>query len=77
MIYPLRFTLTWTDPAENPNAGVKLVNDLDLIVAPISDSSPAKRIVPLNPEGTNRQRTMKRRRSTSAKCTTRWAPPMT
>ena len=39
MHYPLRFTLAWTDPAGNPNAAVKLVNDLDLIVTPISDSS--------------------------------------
>ena len=31
--------MAWTDPAGNPNAGVKLVNDLDLIVTPISDSS--------------------------------------
>jgi subtilisin family serine protease/subtilisin-like proprotein convertase family protein len=29
---PLRFTLVWTDPPGNPSAGVKLVNDLDLIV---------------------------------------------
>lgn len=29
---PLRITLVWTDPAANPAAGVKLVNDLDLIV---------------------------------------------
>lgn len=29
---PLRVTLVWTDPPGNPNAGVKLVNDLDLIV---------------------------------------------
>lgn len=29
---PLRVTLAWTDPAANPAAGVKLVNDLDLIV---------------------------------------------
>lgn len=29
---PLRFTLVWTDPPGNPMAGVKLVNDLDLIV---------------------------------------------
>lgn len=29
---PLRITLAWTDPAGNPAAGVKLVNDLDLIV---------------------------------------------
>ena len=36
--YPLRFTLAWTDPPGNPNAAVKLVNDLDLIVTPISDS---------------------------------------
>ena len=28
----LRVTLAWTDPAGNPIAGVKLVNDLDLIV---------------------------------------------
>ena len=29
---PLRITLAWTDPPGNPIAGVKLVNDLDLIV---------------------------------------------
>ena len=30
--YPLRITLVWTDPPGNPAAGVKLVNDLDLVV---------------------------------------------
>ncbi|PYJ79367.1 MAG: hypothetical protein DME22_25545, partial [Verrucomicrobia bacterium] len=30
---PLRVTLVWTDPPGNPGAGVKLVNDLDLIVS--------------------------------------------
>lgn len=29
---PLRITLAWTDPPGNPVAGLKLVNDLDLIV---------------------------------------------
>ena len=29
---PMRLTLVWTDPPGNPAAGVKLVNDLDLIV---------------------------------------------
>ena len=29
---PLRITLVWTDPPGNPAAGVKLVNDLDLVV---------------------------------------------
>ncbi len=29
---PLRITLVWTDPPGNPNAAVKLVNDLDLVV---------------------------------------------
>ncbi len=29
---PLRITLVWTDPPGNPNAGIKLVNDLDLVV---------------------------------------------
>ena len=29
---PLRATLVWTDPPGNPAAGIKLVNDLDLIV---------------------------------------------
>lgn len=29
---PLRLTLAWTDPPGNPMAGLKLVNDLDLIV---------------------------------------------
>ena len=28
----LRFTLVWTDPPGNPNATLKLVNDLDLVV---------------------------------------------
>ena len=37
--YPIRFTLAWTDPPGNPNAAVKLVNDLDLVVTPISSSS--------------------------------------
>ncbi|MHC1762809.1 MAG: S8 family serine peptidase [Verrucomicrobiia bacterium] len=30
---PLRVTLVWTDPPGNPNAGIKLVNDLDLVVS--------------------------------------------
>jgi subtilisin-like proprotein convertase family protein len=30
--YPLRITLVWTDPPGNPIAGVKLVNDLDLVL---------------------------------------------
>jgi subtilisin-like proprotein convertase family protein len=30
---PLRVTLLWTDPPANPGAGVKLVNDLDLVVS--------------------------------------------
>ncbi|MGV3771501.1 MAG: S8 family serine peptidase [Verrucomicrobiales bacterium] len=30
--YPLRVTLVWTDPPGNPQTGIKLVNDLDLIV---------------------------------------------
>jgi subtilisin-like proprotein convertase family protein len=29
---PLRITLAWTDPAANPLAGIKLVNNLDVIV---------------------------------------------
>lgn len=32
MTFPLRLTLVWTDPPGNPAAGVKLVNDLDLVV---------------------------------------------
>lgn len=28
-----RVTLVWTDPPGNPNAGIKLVNDLDLVVS--------------------------------------------
>ena len=48
MHYPLRFTLAWTDPPGNPNAAVKLVNDLDLIVTPISDS-PLGQGAPLDP----------------------------
>ncbi len=30
---PLRVTLVWTDPPGNPAVGVKLVNDLDLVVS--------------------------------------------
>ncbi|MBI4657312.1 MAG: S8 family serine peptidase [Verrucomicrobia bacterium] len=30
---PLRMTLVWTDPPGNPNAGIKLVNDLDLVLS--------------------------------------------
>jgi len=30
--FPLRVTLAWTDPPGNPAAGIKLVNDLDLII---------------------------------------------
>ncbi|MFM2082981.1 MAG: hypothetical protein RL380_1672, partial [Verrucomicrobiota bacterium] len=29
---PLRITLVWTDPPGDPNAAIKLVNDLDLVV---------------------------------------------
>ncbi len=31
-VFPLRVTLAWTDPPGNPAVGIKLVNDLDLIV---------------------------------------------
>mgnify|MGYP003685249677 CR=1 FL=1 len=31
--FPLRVSLVWTDPPGNPAAGVKLVNDLDLVVS--------------------------------------------
>jgi subtilisin-like proprotein convertase family protein len=34
---PLRVTLVWTDPAGNPAAGLKLVNDLNLIVTNLDD----------------------------------------
>lgn len=30
---PLRVTLVWTDPPGNPNAAIKLVNDLNLVVS--------------------------------------------
>ena len=55
MHYPMRFTLAWTDPPGNPNAAVKLVNDLDLIVTPMSDSSedpngPGDPVDPSDPE---------------------------
>ncbi len=30
--FPLRLTLTWTDPPANPAVSLKLVNDLDLVV---------------------------------------------
>lgn len=31
--FPLRVTLAWTDPPGNPIAGIKLVNNLDLVVS--------------------------------------------
>ncbi len=36
---PLRITLVWTDPPGNPAAGVKLVNDLDLVVTNTDNGS--------------------------------------
>jgi subtilisin-like proprotein convertase family protein len=36
---PLRVTLVWTDPPGNPAAGVKLVNDLDLVVTNTDNGS--------------------------------------
>ncbi len=36
---PLRVTLVWTDPPGNPAAGIKLVNDLDLIVTNKEDKT--------------------------------------
>ncbi|MCX6925478.1 MAG: S8 family serine peptidase, partial [Verrucomicrobia bacterium] len=35
---PLRITVVWTDPPGNPVAGIKLVNDLDLIVTNLDTS---------------------------------------
>ena len=35
---PLRLTLVWTDPPGNPGSGIKLVNDLDLIVTNLDTS---------------------------------------
>jgi subtilisin-like proprotein convertase family protein len=40
---PLRITLVWTDPPGNPAAGVKLVNDLDLIVS--NTDNPANPVI--------------------------------
>ena len=37
--YPLRVTLVWTDPAANPAASVKLVNDLDLVVTNLDNTN--------------------------------------
>ena len=42
---PLRATLVWTDPPGNPAAGVKLVNDLDLVVTNLDETDPAHRLV--------------------------------
>src|SRR5262249_43835649 len=33
---PLRFTVVWTDPPGNPAVGIKLVNDLDVVVTNLS-----------------------------------------
>lgn len=38
-LYPLRLTLAWTDPAGNPAAGIKLVNDLDLVVTNLDNQT--------------------------------------
>lgn len=35
--FPIRITLVWTDPPGNPAVGVKLVNDLDLVVTNLSN----------------------------------------
>jgi hypothetical protein len=37
--FPLRITLTWTDPPGNPAAGNALVNDLDLVVADVTGTN--------------------------------------
>lgn len=36
---PLRATLVWTDPPGNPQASIKLVNDLDLVITNLDDTS--------------------------------------
>ncbi len=36
---PLRITLAWTDPPGNPAAGVKLVNNLDLVVTDLDHTN--------------------------------------
>jgi subtilisin-like proprotein convertase family protein len=36
---PLRVTLVWTDPPGNPAVGVKLVNDLDLVVTNLDNGN--------------------------------------
>src|SRR5207245_10880809 len=38
-LVPLRVTLVWTDPPGNPGAGIKLVNDLDLVVTNLDTGS--------------------------------------
>ena len=42
---PLRVTLVWTDPPGNPAAGVKLVNNLDLIVSNIDNPNLTNQVV--------------------------------
>lgn len=44
---PLRVTLVWTDPPGNPAVGVKLVNDLDLIVTGNFPTGQASNAVPV------------------------------
>ncbi|HSU56418.1 MAG TPA: S8 family serine peptidase, partial [Candidatus Dormibacteraeota bacterium] len=39
IVNPLRVTLAWTDPPGNPLAGLKLVNDLDLIVTNMDNTN--------------------------------------
>jgi subtilisin-like proprotein convertase family protein len=36
---PLQITVVWTDPPGNPSAGIKLVNDIDLVVTNLDDTS--------------------------------------
>ncbi len=36
---PLRVTLVWTDPPGNPSAGIKLVNNLDLVVTNLDNTN--------------------------------------
>ena len=50
--FPLRITLVWTDPPGNPAVGVKLVNDLDLIVTDTATNTGAVYVGNNFPPGT-------------------------
>jgi hypothetical protein len=70
---PLRVTLVWTDPPGNPAAGIKLVNDLDLVVTNL-DTHDVYYGNDIQTLGTSTSRGTRTRRRTSTSSTTSRTP---